>query len=66
MQPSELNEMDYYEYWYIVKDLIEHLKKEKEAQDGQNSQQNEAMSGMRSGMKMPNMSMPKMPSMKMK
>lgn len=57
--------MDYYEYWYIVKDLIEHLKKEKEAQEGQNAQQNEAMAGMRSGMKMPNMSMPKMPSMKM-
>ena len=57
--------MDYYEYWYIIKDLIEHLKKEKEQQEGQNAQQNEAMGNMRSGMKMPNIAMPKMPSMSM-
>jgi hypothetical protein len=56
--------MDYYEYWYLVKDLIEHLKKEKEAQEGQNAQSNEMMGSMKQGMKMPTMPSMKMPSMK--
>jgi len=46
--------MEYYEYHYIVKDLIEHLKKENEANKGQN----DAASGAMSGMKMPNMKVP--------
>ena len=56
--------MDYYEYWYLVKDLIEHLKKEKEAHEGQTGQANEMMGSMKQGMKMPSMPSMKMPSMK--
>jgi len=61
IQPSELNEMEYYEYFYIVKDLIEDLKKENEANKGQQ----EAASGMTSGMKAPNIKVPsiKIPKM---
>ena len=53
--------MEYYEYFYIVKDLIEDLKKENEANKGQQ----EAASGMTSGMKAPNIKVPniKVPKM---
>ena len=50
--------MEYYEFHYLVKDLLEHLKRENEANQGQK----EEASGMMSNMKMPNL---KMPSMKM-
>ncbi len=61
VQPSELNNMEYYEYHYVVKDLIEHLKKENEA----NKSQQDAASGMMSGMKMPSIKMPNMKMPKM-
>jgi len=53
--------LEYYEYHYIVKELVDHLKRENEANKGQNEQ----ASSMASGMKMPNIKMPniKMPKM---
>jgi hypothetical protein len=57
--------MEYYEYWYIVQELIEYLKKEKEANEGQNQQTNEMMGNMSQNMKMPNMKMPSMNMPKM-
>jgi len=58
IQPSELEKLEYYEFHYLVKELIEHIK----AENKQNQGQNEAATGGMSGMKMPNM---KVPSMKM-
>lgn len=54
--------MEYYEYYYIVKDLIEYLKEKKNAEKGEQ----DATSNMMGGMKMPNMKMPnmKIPNMK--
>jgi len=53
--------MEYYEYHYIVKELVDDLKKENEANKGQN----EAASGMTNGMKVPNIKVPniKVPKM---
>lgn len=48
--------MEYYEFHYIVKDLIDFIKAENEANKGSNDQ----ASGMMGGMKMPNMKMPSM------
>ena len=50
--------MEYYEFHYLVKELLEHMKRENEANKGQQDQ----ASGVMGGMKMPNM---KIPSMKM-
>ena len=61
MQPSELEDMEYYEFHYLVKDLIEHLKEENK----QNQGQNDTASGMMSNMKMPNMKMPNISMPKM-
>lgn len=53
--------MEYYEFHYLVKDLLEHLKKESEANQGQNEQTGKMMSGLKMpNMKMPNMKMPKL------
>lgn len=62
IQPSELEQMEYYEYHYLIKDLTEHLKKESEANKGQQETTNQMMSGI----KMPNIKMPNMktPSLK--
>jgi hypothetical protein len=35
IQPSEIDKLDYYEYWYIVKDLAEYIKKQNDGQKGQ-------------------------------
>lgn len=48
--------MEYYEYHYIIKDLIEFVKKENEANRGQQEQTNNAMGNM----KVPNIKVPKM------
>ena len=48
--------MEYYEYYYVVKDLAEYVKKESEAQKGQQEQTSSAMGGM----KVPNIKVPKM------
>ena len=50
--------MDFYEFHNLVNDLVEHMKRETDANKGQNEQQ----SNMQSKMKMPNL---KVPSMKM-
>ena len=46
--------MEYYEFHYLVKDLIDHMKEENK----QNNNQNDATSGMMGNIKMPNMKMP--------
>ena len=61
MQPSELERMEYYEFHYLVKDLIEHIKEENK----QNQGQNDATAGMMSNIKMPNMKMPNISMPKM-
>ena len=61
IQPSELDNMDYYEFQYLVKELLDHLKRENEANKGQQDQQ----SGMMGNMKMPNMKIPSMKIPKM-
>ena len=53
--------MDYYEFHYLVKDLIEHLKKENEANKGQSDQAGDVMGKMKMpNMKMPNIKVPKL------
>lgn len=56
--------MAYYEYHYLVKDLSEHLKQEKEANDKQNDAVN-SQAGAYKQPKMPNMKMPSMSTPKM-
>lgn len=59
--------MDYYEYHYLVKDLTEHLKAEREANDKQNeatSQYSKFKQPNVPKMSAPKMSTPKMPKMK--
>lgn len=46
--------MEYYEFHYLVKDLIDHIKEENK----QNQGQNDATSGMMGNIKMPNINMP--------
>jgi hypothetical protein len=53
--------MDYYEFHYLVKDLLEHLKKQNEAQSGEREQTNDMMGKMKMpNMKMPNIKVPKL------
>ena len=61
MQPSELERLEYYEFHYLVKDLIEHIKEENK----QNQGQNDATSGVMGNMKMPNLKMPNISMPKM-
>jgi hypothetical protein len=61
IQPSELEALDYYEFHYLVKDLLEFLKKQNEANSGQQEQAGDIMSKMKMpNMKMPTMKMPKL------
>jgi len=59
--------MDFYEYHYLVKDLSDHLKQEKEANEKQNETVNSQASAYKQpkmpNMKMPTMSAPKMPKL---
>jgi len=51
--------MEYYEFHYLMKDLIEHLKKENESSKGQSDQAGDMMSKMKiPNMKIPNMKVP--------
>ena len=68
MQPSEIENMYYYEYWYYVKNLSEHIKAKNKQQGEQQEQQDKQMSSMRSQYKTPKMPKPpklSTPSIKM-
>lgn len=54
VQPSELNNMDYYEFHYLVKDLLEHLKEQNE----QNKKERDEADSMKSSFKAPNYKAP--------
>jgi len=56
MQPSEIENMYYYEYWYYVKNLSEYIKAKNKQQTEQQEQQDKSMASMRSQYK------PKMPT----
>jgi hypothetical protein len=61
IQPSELENMDFYEFHYLVKDLVDLMKKEAEANKGQSEQQQGMMSKMKTpNIKLPSMKIPKM------
>lgn len=51
--------MEYYEFHYLVKDLLEFLKKQNEANASQQEQQNDMAGKMKvPSMKIPNMKIP--------
>jgi len=53
--------MDFYEFHYLVKDLVDLMKKEAEANKGQSEQQQGMMSKMKTpNIKLPSMKIPKM------
>ena len=53
--------MDFYEFHYLVVDLVEHMKKEAEANKGQSEQQSNMMGKMKMpNVKLPNMKIPKL------
>ena len=61
MQPSELENLEYYEFHYLMKDLADYLKKKNEAESGQQEQGNDMMGKMKMpNMKIPNMKIPKL------
>jgi sortase (surface protein transpeptidase) len=61
MQPSELENLEYYEFHYLMKDLADYLKKKNEAESGQQEQSSDMMSKMKiPNMKIPNMKIPKL------
>tara|TARA_Y100000287_G_scaffold182444_1_gene180000 strand:+ start:2868 stop:3089 length:222 start_codon:yes stop_codon:yes gene_type:complete len=64
MQPSEIENMFYYEYWYYVKNLSEYIKEKNKQQQAQQEQQEERSSSMRNQYKPKAPKMPKMPSIK--
>ena len=66
IQPSEVESLPYYEYFYIVKELSTMLKEQQKGQQRQDEAQSEQMANMKSQMpKMPNMNSFKPSSMKM-
>lgn len=69
LQPSEIDNLDYYEYFYYVQNLKEHLEKKNKAQREQEEGANEKMSKYKKGMSTnpmaKNFKMPKMPNMNM-
>jgi len=66
IQPSEVESLPYYEYFYIVKELSEMLKEQQKGNTKQEESMNEKMDSMKSQMpKMPNMGSMKAPSIKM-
>lgn len=56
IQPSEVESLPYYEYFYIVKELSDMLKEQQKGNQKQEDMMNDRMDGMKSSMpKMPNM-----------
>jgi len=64
MQPSEIENMYYYEYWYYVKNLQEHLKERNKQNKDQQEQANERTNSFKTP-KMPKVPNLKTPSLKM-
>ena len=62
MQPSEIENMYYYEYWYYVKNLSEYIKAKNKQQSEQQEQQEKQSASMRSQYASPKM--PKAPTIK--
>ena len=62
MQPSEIENMDYYEFWYYVKNLSDYIKEKNKQQSAQQEQQEAQSSQMSSAYKTPKM--PKVPNIK--
>jgi hypothetical protein len=62
MQPSEIENMYYYEFWYYLKNLSEYIKEKNNQNSDQEEQTAQQQSDMNSKYKMP--SMPKVPQMK--
>lgn len=62
MQPSEIENMYYYEYWYYVKNLAEYIKQKNKANEDQQEQANKQQGDMSSKYKTPKM--PKVPTFK--
>ena len=53
--------LEYYEFHYLVKDLLEHLKEKNKAESGQSEQASDMMGKMKTpNVKVPNMKIPKM------
>jgi hypothetical protein len=68
MQPSEIENLFYYEFWYYVKNLSDYIKEKNNQNKDQQEQQAQQQSEMTSRYKTPKMpSVPsfKAPSMKM-
>lgn len=61
LQPSEVEQMPYYEYEYIVENLINILKEKQEAEENQSKDYNESFNANKM-MSSANSMMPKMPS----
>jgi sortase (surface protein transpeptidase) len=64
IQPSEIDQLEYYEYWYYVQNLKDHLDKKNKAQKDQEQAQSEKYSTSKyTNPKVPSMNMPsvKMP-----
>ncbi len=62
MQPSEIENMYYYEFWYYLKNLSEYIKEKNNQNRDQEKQQAQQQSDMSSKYKMP--AMPKAPTFK--
>jgi hypothetical protein len=62
MQPSEIENLYYYEFWYYLKNLSEYIKEKNNQNKDQEEQSAKQSSDMSSKYKSP--SMPKIPTMK--
>ena len=62
MQPSEIENLYYYEYWYYVKNLSEYIKAKNKQSEDQQEQASSRQNDMSSKYKAPKM--PKVPTMK--
>jgi hypothetical protein len=60
LQPSEIEALPYYEYFYYVKNLVDHLKEQDKQQKKEQAHYDEQSANMQAQTKS---SMPKMPSM---
>ena len=59
LQPSEIEALDYYEYWYFIKDLSKVLEEKNKESSRMNDEINEQRANQ------PKLKQPKMPSIKM-